>query len=254
MITVQDIYQYMDEIAPFSAQEKWDNSGLLVGDAAQPAERVMVALDITREVVEKAKQEDCTLIISHHPVIFSPLRTLAKTNPVYWLAAYDISAICSHTPMDIAQGGINDVLVELLGERIAFADEVLPLDAAGCGRIVTLQNPMSASELAQIAKDVLHCEIVRCSDLGGYVRKLGICSGSGASMIEEVAGSCDALLTGDVKHDRWYAAQEQGLRLIDCGHYHTEVVMVKMLAERLQRRFPELTVLAWEGGDPVVYI
>lgn len=254
MITVQEIYQYMDEIAPFAAQEKWDNSGLLVGDPMQEVQHVMVTLDITRQAVDYAMQNACSLIISHHPVIFSPLQRLTVQHPAYWLAAHQISAICSHTPLDIAAGGINDILVKKLGKKIVFTDEILPLDAAGCGRIVTLAQPMTATEIAEAAKEVLGCQVIRCKDTGGGVTKLGICSGSGASMIEEVADRCDALLTGDVKHDRWYAAEEHGLSLIDCGHYHTEVIMVNMLAEKLRERFPELSVFPWEGGDPVAYV
>ena len=73
-------------------------------------------------------------------------------------------------------------------------------------------------------------------------------------MLEEIEGRCDALLTGDVKHDRWYAAKQYGISLIDCGHYHTEIVMVHALAERLRSQFPELKVIEWEGGDPVSYV
>ncbi len=253
-MTVQEIYQYLDEIAPFAAQEKWDNSGLLVGDLCRSVKSVMVTLDITAEAVSAAAAEGCDLVISHHPVIFSPLKRLSPNDPVYQLAANRMAAICSHTPMDIAQGGINDVLVKLLGEKLPFAPEVQPLDAAGCGRIITLQTPMTAPEIAAAAKEVLGCPYVRLSDAGEQIRTLGICSGSGASMLEEIAGRCDALLTGDVKHDRWYAAKQYGISLIDCGHYHTEVVMVHALAERLRNRFPSLEVIEWEGGDPVSYV
>ncbi len=253
-MTVQKMYQYLDEIAPFSAQEKWDNSGLLVGDPCRCVGSVQVTLDITLEAVEAACKNGCDLIIAHHPVIFSPLKSLSPNNPVYRLAANGIAAICTHTPLDIAQGGINDILVEMLQEKIAFTEEILPLDAAGCGRIVTLHNPMSATEIAKAAKEILGCNIVRLTDTGDAVRTLGICSGSGASMLEEIEGRCDALLTGDVKHDRWYAAQNLGISLIDCGHYHTEVVMVHALAKSLRKRFPELSVYEWEGGDPVSYV
>ncbi len=253
-MTVNEIYQYLDEIAPFSTQEKWDNSGLLVGDPCRSVKGVLVTLDITLEAVNAAASQGCDLVIAHHPVIFSPLKSLSPNNPAYQLAANRIAAICTHTPMDIANGGINDLLVERLGEKIPFTDDVQPLDAAGCGRIVTLKMPMTAAEIAAAAKEILGCPYVRLADTGERVRTLGICSGSGASMLEEIEGRCDALLTGDVKHDRWYAAKQYGISLIDCGHYHTEVVMVRMLAEKLRTQFPELEVIEWEGGDPVVYV
>lgn len=253
-MTVQEIYDEMNRIAPFSTQEKWDNSGLLVGDPSRHVDSVMVALDITCEAVELAAANGCGLIISHHPVIFSPLHNLSPSNPVYQLAAKGIAAICSHTPLDIAPDGINDILVAKFREKIAMTETIESLDAAGCGRIVTLETPMSAAEIASAAKDVLGCQVVRYKDMGRKVRRLGICSGSGASMLEEIAGRCDALLTGDVKHDRWYAAQNLGISLLDCGHYHTEVVMVKALSKILIKRFPGLYVCEWEGGDPVSYV
>ncbi len=253
-MTVQQLYQYLDEIAPFSAQEKWDNSGLLVGDPCRCVNGVLVTLDITCEAVEAAARNGCDLIISHHPVIFSPIRSLSPSDPVYRLAAGGIAAICSHTPLDIAQGGINDILMEMLGQRIPFTKEVLPLEESGCGRIAALLHPMSAAEIAKAAKEVLGCTVVRCLDMGLPVRRLGICSGSGSSLLEEIADSCDALLTGDVKHDRWYMARQLNMSLLDCGHYHTEIVMVKALAEKLRNHFPGLAVFEWEGGDPVSYV
>lgn len=251
---VQDILGAVNALAPFETQEKWDNSGLLVGSLWQEAEHVMVTLDISADAVKKAAELGCDLILSHHPVIFSPIRALPAEDPVYQLAANGIAAICCHTPLDIARGGINDILVKMLGEMIAFENDVLPLEESGCGRIVTLEIPLSVSEIAKISKEILGCTVVRYCDTGGKVRKLGICSGSGASMLEDAAGRCDALLTGDVKHDRWYAAQNLQISLIDCGHYHTEIAAVPYLAEKLRERFPELAITQWKGGDPVSYV
>ncbi len=253
-MTVKDVYAFLDEIAPFSAQEKWDNSGLLVGDGNAEVTGILVTLDIDSEAIAVARANGCNLIVAHHPVIFSPLHSLLPQNPAFQLAANGIAAICTHTPLDIAAGGINDLLVGCLGREVPLEEPVLPLDEVGCGRIVTLREARSASEIAGIAKKMLGCEVVRYFDCGTPVKTLGICSGSGASMLEEIAGRCDALLTGDVKHDRWYAAREYGVSLLDCGHYHTEVVMVQSLSERLAKRFPGLAVMAWEGGDPVRYV
>ncbi|MBE6850572.1 MAG: Nif3-like dinuclear metal center hexameric protein [Ruminococcus sp.] len=254
MITVREIYNFINELAPFGTQEKWDNSGLLVGSLWQEVKHVMVTLDISADAAAKAAELGCDLVVAHHPVIFSPLHHIPVENPVYQLIANCMAAICCHTPLDIARDGINDILVDMLSKVVAFEEEVHALDASGIGRIVTLCEPLPVSELAAIVKDVLGCTVVRYCDAGKEIGTLGICSGSGASMIEDIAGACDALLTGDVKHDRWYAAKNQGLSLIDCGHYHTEVVMVKALAEKLNERFPTIKVTAWEGGDPVAYV
>lgn len=251
---VQDILGAVNAFAPFETQEKWDNSGLLVGSLWQEVDHVMVTLDISAEAVDQAVSLGCDLIVSHHPVIFSPLRSVPVENPVYQLAANGLAAICTHTPLDIARGGINDILVSMFREPMALNGEVFPLEESGCGRIVTLSRPLPVYTIAAIAKNVLGCSVVRYSDAGREVRRLGICSGSGASMLEEAADRCDALLTGDIKHDRWYAAQDLDMSLIDCGHYHTEVVAVPYLAKKLRERFPILKVTEWKGGDPVSYV
>lgn len=253
-MNVQDIYMAMDRIAPFSTQEPWDNSGLLVGSPQCPASRVLVTLDISVDAVEAAHQQGCDVIVSHHPVIFSPLKRLACESPVYRLAKYGIAAICSHTPLDIAEGGINDSIVSRLRTKLDATAETELLDAAGCGRILTLREPVDAQAVAAAAKAVLHCPVVRCFGGETPVRRLGICSGSGASMLEETAGRCDALLTGDVKHDRWYKAQELGMSLIDCGHYWTEVLMVEDVAARLKEALPPLEVVTFRQDNMVQYL
>lgn len=115
MATVGDIYRWMDEIAPFSTAMDFDNVGLLVGDASQLVERVLIALDITGDVAEEARQVDAQLVISHHPVIFQPLRSLEAASVPYRLAKYGISAICSHTNLDMAENGVNTALARRLG-------------------------------------------------------------------------------------------------------------------------------------------
>lgn len=255
-MTVRDIYHVIDAIAPFATQEKWDNSGLLVGSQNLPASKVLVSLDISPAAVAYARENGCNVIVSHHPIIFSPMKSIPAESIVYQLISCGISAICCHTPLDIAPGGINDLLAERLRGELDFAEKTEPLDEAGCGRILTLAQEQSMTDIAAAAKYALGCETVRFSqdDDTPWVRRLGICSGSGSSMLEEIAGRCDCLLTGDVKHDRWYKAQELGLGLIDCGHYHTEVIMVPYVAQKFREMLPGLDVVEFVEGDPCAYV
>ena len=107
MITVGDVYQALDAFAPFSTQEKWDNSGLLVGSAQMPAERIYVTLDLSAETIAAARAQQAQLMVAHHPVIFQPFSRLTPADPVWQLASNGIAAICSHTPLDQAPAGIN---------------------------------------------------------------------------------------------------------------------------------------------------
>ena len=173
MTTVQEIYETIDAFAPFASQESWDNSGLLAGAGTQPAEKILTTLDISQGVIAEAAAQGVQLIVSHHPVIFSPLKALPVQHPVYQLAAHQIAAICVH------------------------------------------------------------------------------CSGSAASMLDLAAAQgCDALITGDIKHDRWYAAEFSDVALFDCGHYGTERFAAEILAAHIRAAHPEVTVIAQAGADP----
>ena len=255
-MTVQDIFNVIDTIAPFSTQEKWDNSGLLVGSPSLPATKALVSLDISVGAVERAVELGCDVIVSHHPVIFSPLKTLPCESPVYALAQNGISAICCHTPLDLAEGGLNDLLAQRLQEVLPV-EAIEPLMDDGFGRVLHLKTEMQDADIALAAKTALGCQSVRFlrdKNDGAWTKKLGLCTGSGSSMLEDIVTRCDCLLTGDVKHDRWYKAQELGLGLIDCGHYHTEVIMVPYVAEKLRAALPALKVYEFVEGDPVDYV
>ena len=132
MTTVQQIYEEMQRIAPLALAESWDNPGLLV-DCGGEVSRVLVTLDITPEVVEEAARKGCGLIVSHHPVIFSPLKKLGGQDVAFQLVKNGISAICMHTNLDAAPGGVNDTLCDILG----IAAEGRESFAEGCGRIGT---------------------------------------------------------------------------------------------------------------------
>lgn len=132
MTTVQQIYEEMQRIAPLALAESWDNPGLLV-DCGGEVSRVLVTLDITPEVVEEAARKGCGLIVSHHPVIFSPLKKLSGQDVAFQLVKSGISAICMHTNLDAAEGGVNEVLAGFFGmrEMEAFAE--------GCGRVGSIE-------------------------------------------------------------------------------------------------------------------
>ena len=139
MTTIDSIYQEMQHIAPLALAESWDNPGLLV-DCGGVASRILVTLDITPEVVEEAARKGCQLIVSHHPVIFSPFKKLGGQDVAFQLVKNGISAICMHTNLDAAEGGVNEVLAGFFGmrEMEAFAE--------GCGRVGSI-DPVSYTHL-----------------------------------------------------------------------------------------------------------
>ncbi len=253
-MTVQEIYQEIDQFAPFCTQEKWDHSGLLVGNMQNEVTGVLITLDISKNAVLEAQKQNCNLIFSHHPVIFYPLQCLPSESIPYQLARHDISAICCHTPLDIAEGGINDLIIEKLKSQTELESDFVPIEENGMGRIIKLKHPLLFPEFAMKAKTALSCEVIRYSaNYTEMVQKIAICSGSGASLIEELKGRCDCLLTGDIKHDRWYKAQELSFALLDCGHYCTEIIMIDYVYEQLRQAFPDLKLIKYAEGNPVCY-
>ncbi len=114
MATVREIYQYLDGLAPFSLQMEFDNAGFLVGRGERAVSKILVSLDITEEVAEEAAELGAELIVSHHPVIFRPAKSVTDGDPdgrvLLALAEHRIAAICAHTNLDAVAGGVNDAL------------------------------------------------------------------------------------------------------------------------------------------------
>lgn len=254
MITVENVYREIDSMAPFCTQEKWDNSGLLVGDMNMPADKIYISLDISNESVLAAKNAGAQLMVSHHPVIFSPLKNIGTSDPVWQLIHADMAAICVHTPLDIAEEGINARLYDMLKSALSLGETEDSLCGSGFGWIAESEREIAADDMAELLRKTLGCSVVRYCDGGRPIRKIALCSGSGGSFLGGLAvQGCDALITGDVKHDCWYTAKNAGISLFDCGHYHTERIMEEILAEKLRVAFPQAEIICGNSQDPVSY-
>ncbi len=248
--TVKDIYDFIDSFAPFDKQCEWDNSGLIVGSKNNTVKKIGVVLDITNEAVAVAKEKGCDLIISHHPVIFRATKNFLSDNAAYQLASSGISAICAHTSLDIAKGGVNDALAAALGFNNAF-----PFSEDGEESMIRIAEIPTAdgNELAKTVADKLKTGI-RIADSGKSVSKVALCGGSGGDFIEAVAKSgCDAYITGDILHHEFLDALELGLTLIAAGHFETENPVVTSLAEKIRSEFA-VDVEIIPQNSPVKYI
>lgn len=244
MAKVKNFYGYLNSIAPFETQEDWDNSGMLVGNMKAEVNRVAVVLDITPEEIKKAKAIGADLIISHHPVIFSPIKSVTKGSVPYELVASSMNALCCHTPLDIADGGTNDSLAELLGIKVTRADDPIL-------RLGTVE-PTTADELAGKIAKTLNTK-VRYADAGRIIKKIAICTGAGCSLIE-AAGEIDAFITGDASHHNFLDCVQEGITLIAAGHYETEIVVVPVLVKKLQTQFPDIEIIDIKQENPIKFI
>ncbi len=260
MINVGEIYRYIDSFAPFRTALSFDNAGLLVGSANAPVQRTLLALDITAEVVEEAKKRGCQLIISHHPVIFQPVRRLTSESTPYRLAQAGITAICAHTNLDLSPQGVNTALARAL----ALTElQTLRWHTPDCGGeplayalYGILKESYTPREFAMYVKHALACEGVRWLSGKKPVKSVALCSGAGGDMVFEAAEQgIDAFVTGEIKHHELLAAGDAGLTVVDAGHFKTEYVVLSPLAKMLQRQFEEVDfLLSTSGTDGVHYL
>lgn len=244
MAKVKDFYGYLNSIAPFETQEDWDNSGMLVGDMDAEVKKVAVVLDITHEEIKKAKAIGADLIISHHPVIFNPIKSVTRGSVPYELVASSINALCCHTPLDIADGGTNDSLAKLLGINVTRTEDPIL-------RLGTVE-PTTAENLAGKIAKTLNTK-VRYADAGRKIEKIAICTGAGCSLIE-AAGEIDAFITGDASHHNFLDCIQAGITLIAAGHYETEIVVVPVLVKKLQAQFPDIEIIDIKQENPIKFI
>ncbi len=252
MATVRDIYEALDAFAPFSTQMDFDNAGLLVGRGERDITKILLSLDITLPVVEEAKKLGVGLVVSHHPVIFHPAKTICSGNPtgeiLLALIENGIGAICAHTNLDVAVGGVNDALACALGLENIQVFLTDGTDAQGrpygLGRVGELHQPTSLSTFAEQVKFALRAGGVRCVDGGRPVAKVAVGGGACGGCLQDAwRQGCDVLVTSDVKYDVFLEAKALGMSLIDAGHYPTENVVLPKLREVLETAFPELEIL-----------
>ena len=253
MATVREVYQYLDGLAPFSLQMDFDNAGFLVGRGDQAVSKILVSLDITEEVAEEAARLGAELIVSHHPVIFHPAKSVTDGDPdgrvLLSLIEHGVAAVCAHTNLDAVAGGVNDALARRLGlEQIEQLHQD-GVDAAGrpygIGRVGSAAGaPMYAPAFAAFVKEALGANGVRYVDARRPVRRVAVGGGACADMLRDaLALGCDTFVTSDVKYNGFLDAKALGLNLIDAGHYPTEQVVCPVLVKWLSAGFPQVEVV-----------
>ena len=221
-----------------------------MGSGTQTVTRALVVLDITPSAVQRAAECGAQLIISHHPVIFKPIKTLQQGSVPYLLAQHGISAICAHTNLDKAQGGVNDCLAAVLEltECTPFGAEQPPL-----GRMGKLRQTVTPQEFAEKVAKTLGVS-VRWNHSGKPVSTVAVVGGAGGSYLYEAAAAgADALVTGEVHHHEYLDAAALGITVIDATHYATEQVVLQPLAEYLKDAVPQVEFLTFSGGDVLCF-
>jgi len=240
----------MEKIAPVRFAEEWDNVGLIIGSYEQQIKRILVTLDITEAVVKEAIQKNVDLIISHHPILFRPVKSIIPTQTegalIYPLIRHNIAVYAAHTNLDMAEDGVNDILCRILkiGNAVPLQGikEITPLDPAetlkiGLGRIGLLTQPVSFYCFLRQVSEVLGNPFIQVvhGSKREKIEKVAVCGGSGGDYISLAAKlNADVYITGDISHHDALDAKALGLNVFNAGHYHTEWPIVPHLINRLQ--------------------
>jgi len=220
---IKDIYNKLNKISPFELQERWDNSGLIIGDMNREVNQIVVSLDIDENILKKAKED--TLFIVHHPLIFSGLKELNfstyPSNLLEIMVQKRLSLIAMHTNFD--KSHLNSFVFEkILGFKKELENEFI------CKTI----GSWSKDELLSILKSKLNLDTLRVISPKKKIKSIALTTGAGASLIDEVNADC--FLTGDIKYHDAMKAMSQNLMMVDIGHYESEKFFVDVMKEELE--------------------
>jgi len=243
---VTEVTQYLESIAPLHLQEKYDNSGLLIGNGDEIVTGAIICLDCTEEIIDEAIRLDCNLIISHHPAIFYGVKRINGTNMTERIIRKaikeDIALYAIHTNLDnVLSNGVNERIARHLGFSVEGI--LRPTFSAagietGSGILATIDKPLLEVEFLQLLKDRMKSEVIKHSRLLGQpISRVAICGGSGSFLLEDArAAGAQALITADYKYHGFFDA-DGSLLICDIGHYESEQYTINLIQELISRNF-----------------
>lgn len=257
-LKVSDVTKIIEEFAPTKFKESYDNVGLMVGNSNLRVTKILVALDCTLEVIDEAIRNNCNLILTHHPLLFKAPQSITMETvigrKVIKLISHDISVYSAHTNLDSVKGGLNDIVMEMLGiKKYSTIDKSLNRsqddNITGIGRIADLENEITLIELCSLVKDVFDIEYLSYSgEETMIVKKVAVINGSGKEYFQrakELGTNC--IITGDTTYHYVSDMCEENIAVIDAGHFNSEwnafKHIGKMIDNCLQSRGYKNTVM-----------
>lgn len=249
-LKVRDIENIMEEYAPSKFKVSYDNVGLMVGDSEEEVKGILIALDCTLKVIEEAKEKGCNLILTHHPLIFNKPSSITsgtlQGKKIIELIKNNINLYSSHTNLDAVYGGLNTMIMKKLGfenySTMELDSKREPGDnETGIGRLTILDESMSIGDLCRLVKSKLHIPFIRYTgDESWKVNKIAVINGSGEDFFgiaKKLGAQC--IITGDTTYHDASDYTEEGISIIDVGHFETEWPAFKMFGELLQEQLKE---------------
>lgn len=261
MIKVKDIAKAIEDYAPKSLQESYDNTGLQIGDPEMGVSAVLLCLDVTEEILAEARRRQCNMIVSHHPLLFSGLKQITGDTPTQRIVIEavrdNIAIYAAHTNLDSTREGVSYEIAHMLNiHDLRPLRPLTPDGMSGMGVIGDI-SPTPKLEFLRKVKESLNVAHLKYSAQSPHlvVRKVAICGGAGSSMIREaIEGGADALLTGDLKyHD--FTSYGYAILLADIGHYESELCTKKLFSRIIREAMPDcVTYFAETETNPIAYV
>ena len=242
-MTVTELYKNFCEYLPEDLRCEWDNDGIMVcPDSGAEVKKVLVALDVTEEIVDYAIECGFDLIVSHHPLIFRPLNTVTEENhisrKVVKLIANAISVFSFHTRADRARGGVNDRLADVIGIKNA-----VPFGEDGLGRIGNLPEEYELEIFADAVKLSLGADMIKISDGYNAVKRVAVVGGDGKDFVKAALEmGADTYVSGRLSYNVMAEAAEMGINLIEAGHFFTEQPVTEFFSEIISKFDPNVYV------------
>ena len=255
---VKDVTKVIEEFAPLSIQEKWDNSGLCIGSPDAPVTSVLFGLDCTPELVDEAIACGADMIVTHHPLIFSGLKKITPDDmvgeAVFKAIKAGISIYAAHTNADKVIAGVSGAMAAKLGlQNVEILSE--DGDGTGLGVVGELPQPVTAQQMLEVVKDRFALKTVKASKpLEGEIRKVALCGGSGGSLISAAkAAGAQLYISGDISYHNFFTPE--GFMLMDIGHYESEIEIVDILFSLVKKKFPNFAVRITQNmhSNPIYY-
>ena len=256
------IIELMNDWALPSLIDSWDNTGFQIGDSEKEISRILIALDLDKRVLEKAIKEDFHMIITHHPLIFKPMKSITtlsyKEKLIYNLIKNEIVVYNAHTNLDQAENGVNDELARLLGLKdlkVLCSNDESKTNDIGYGKVGNISNIKLIDYVEKIKKALGVNKLKVYGNIDKEINRVAVCGGSGADFIYNAfkEKAC-AYITGDIKYHDAQLADELGLTLIDAGHYHTEKIILPVIKSYLNQNYEELYIEVWDKPSPIYNI
>ena len=254
----RDIINVIEEFAPLSIQEKWDNSGLCIGSPDADVTSVLIGLDCTPELVNEAVECGADMIVTHHPLIFSGLKKISPEDQVgaavIKAISNGISIYAAHTSADKVIAGVSGAMAAKLGlENVRILDE--DGEGTGLGVVGDLPEPLTAAEAVSLVKDRFALKAMRTSrPVEGRISRVAMCGGSGGSLIgAAMASGAQMYISGDISYHNFFT--KDGFMIMDIGHYESEIEIVDILFSLLRKKFPTFAVRITQNlySNPIFY-